>query len=91
MSCHADSETTANAVPLNRFLELTGRLMLSPAEYGEAQEAGWDDVPPQVLRQIIERVISERNQQTMQGKRLGWIKHDVNDAIAAWRRAVGPY
>lgn len=75
---------------LNHFLERTQRLTLSPAEYGQACEWLWDRVPPSVLLQVVTRVLDSRKLEQLPGKRLAWIRWQVDEDIQAWRRAVGP-
>lgn len=71
------------------FLERTQRLTLSPAEYGQACE-WWDRVPDAVLEKAMARTLDSRKPDQLPGKRLAWVRWQVQDEIDAWRRAVGP-
>jgi len=78
-------------MPLNRFLELTGRLTLSSLEYDQAQQWGWDAMPPSIVIRALEEAIAKTPEARRIKARLSWYRHDVKDAYHDWRRAVGPY
>lgn len=74
---------------LDLFLQITGRISLSPAEYHEAIAAGWELIPVKLLDQFIERAIEKKKPEKRSKTRIGWIVADVAEDYAAWRRAVG--
>lgn len=74
---------------LDRFLLLTGRISLSPAEYHEALAAGWELIPANLLDQFIARAVEKKSPEKRAKTRIGWIVADVAEDYAAWRRAVG--
>lgn len=76
---------------LQTFIELTGRTILSPAEYQQALTAGWEDINPRVLKQLVTRAVEKIALDRRPKAKLSWITPDVADGLAAWRRSVGPH
>lgn len=75
--------------PLQLFLQITQRTILSPAEYGDYLDWQWDALPDALMCQIIERTLAERPPDRVRGARLGYIRWGVQEQIDAWKRAVG--
>lgn len=74
---------------LQRFLELTGRMCLSPAEYGMAVEEHWEDMPPEVLQQLLAASVEKIKPEKRRSARIGWILPDMREGYESWRRAIG--
>lgn len=74
---------------LSVFLRLTHRLTISPAEWGQYRE-WFDGLPDKTAAQIVARVVEVDSPERRRNKRLAFYEWPLKDAIAAYRRAIGP-
>lgn len=76
---------------LNAFVELTCRIMTSPADYTLAQQWQTQGIPLSCVQRGIEdklrRCQGKPYTRTMP---LAWCNDDVQEQYQNWRRAVGP-
>ena len=76
--------------PLQFFLAKTQRLVLSPQEYGEYLNYGWDALPDALMCQVFEKCLSNRPAAAVRGARLSYIRWSVQEEIDNWKRSIGP-
>ncbi len=74
---------------LNLFLQLTGRITLASSEYYSAVQAGWEQIEPVVLDQLLTQSVELVPIEKRGNMRLTWILADVNEGYTAWRRSIG--
>lgn len=74
---------------LQQFLELTGRMCLSPAEYGMVLQEHWEDMPREVLLQLLTASVEKIAPAKRRSARLAWILPDMREGYESWRRAIG--